>query len=181
MGQTIDQFDTVFRVNLTDASHHPQDRGTRTDVRLIGGTMLPHHAEILRRITQDCWVVSTQKNISQFQELGIDAAYYEKQLPKRAFQMLAKHAPGETFGAKKIKPPRSGIVSLALILTCSRPKSVTLAGFSKTMDTATTSISFVDGSVYTYDPKALQDAHCDLKFEIDALLLLEERGVIQFL
>lgn len=181
LGAEIDRFDVVIRLNLTDPSKNSQDLGTRTDVRFVGATMLERHVEAMQHLEHDTFILSSEKNRSFFKDQSADCSFYEKKFPKRAFDVLSEQVPALETENKTSKPPRSGIVALAMLISCTNAKSLTLAGFSMEVEGATTSVRFSDNAVVAYDMAKYTQNHCDPEMEIDVLQALAQLGHIKFL
>ena len=170
-----------MRLNLTDPTLNPEDMGTRTDLRFVGATMLERHTEALKQTTDNCLVVSTDKNLELFSKLGIASFLYDRRLPRRAFQLLSENAAAYQPQAADRRAPRSGIVALALSMACSSPRQITLAGFSTRLEEASMTLNFKDNSAVRYEATAYEKNHCSPEVELMALHALASGGDIKIL
>jgi|GEM_PF-2117155 len=178
LGTQIDHHDVVVRINLVQPTGREKDIGSRTDVRLIGATMLEHHISYVTNIAGTGEILTTSKNQHFMKKLGIRCYLYPFRAPMHALSFI-NSIYGDAINVDLTgKPPRTGIVILSLLLKLGRPSKTTLYGFSFGKDGITESINFSGVGIRTYDASDFNQNHCDPMLEVDLLRKLERLGAI---
>lgn len=161
-GGKIDSHDVVVRINLLNNAGKENDFGSKTTFRFIGATMLELHLPFLDNLSDLSKIITTDKNVEFFSGRK-GTFFYERKTPRAVFSMLNQVFGSEFFFPTK-KPPRSGIVFLAMLLFYSKPKCISLFGFSDPKDNPLVHINKC-GETVSYSDK-YRDNHCPPEDEI---------------
>lgn len=178
LGAEIDDHDLVVRLNLLSPDGMEEKLGSRTDVRFIGCTLLDAHLSYLAPLVGTGMIITTRKNAATMRRMKVNSLFYHRCLPQRAFSLIERNTgfavPGEAH-----RPPRSGVVFLALLLTRANAKQIDLYGFSKSVDGAMSVIDYRDNGLSAYDQNKFLRNHCHPRVEVELLRFLDQREIVR--
>lgn len=178
LGKLIDQHDLVVRLNLLIPLGYEKYLGSKTNIRVLGSTLQERHISQLQRLDKSTLLLTTSKNMQILKPFSIKSVFYNKRLPMKAFIFFDKLL-GTDFSKRNInKPPRSGLVFLAMLLNYANPKKVSIFGISTSAEQAVKFISFSDQKVREYDDILLAKNHCDPMLEIEIVNELIKKGYV---
>lgn len=179
MGAEIDDHDLVVRLNLLSQEGMERKLGSRTDVRFIGCTLLDAHLNHLAPVVETGVIISTRKNAAVMQRMRINCLFYHRRLPQKAFRLIEKSTGFVLHDEDSLRPPRSGMVFLALLLTLANAKEINLYGFSKSIDSAMNVIDYRNNGITAYDEGKFLMNHCHPRVEIELLRFLEQQKIVR--
>lgn len=178
LGGAIDDHDVVVRINLVRPTGRESDIGSRTDVRLIGATMLERHVPHVMSLSGNEVVLTTGKNRGFMKRLGLSCRFYPPLTPMHAFSLFKAKYGAQINIAPTDRPPRTGIVLLSLLIRYGNAKKISLYGFSLEEAEFTKAVDFASVRIRTYEGTNFELNHCDPKIEVDLLRQLERLGAV---
>jgi len=178
LGTEIDRYDVVVRINLVQPEGREEDLGSKTDLRVIGATMLERHGDYIKLLPETEVILTSKKNTVFMRRRERRCVYYPACTPRYALNLFKKKYGGEIKVRHVDKRPRTGIVFLSLLMRYGRAAKVTLYGFSLVSDEVNQAIDFAGAGTRTYDAISYQDNHCCPSVEFDLLRQLEKLGAI---
>lgn len=179
LGTKIDSYDMVVRLNLVRSKGLEKDLGSRTDFRIIGATMLNKHIKYIQGLPEHETIITTAKNSSIMKALGKSCLYYPSDTPSFALALLCDILDHNKITLSDIKPPKTGLVFLSLLLRFGATRGIALFGFSLVKSNSGNAIDFSRNGVREYDVIKYGQNHCDPTIEIGILRSLEMKGCIE--
>lgn len=179
LGNKIDKYQLVMRVNLFQNDGFYQDLGTKTDLRFIGATLTSEHDKILAVMPRDEYIITTSKNKNKLTEYNISYISIPRKTPTFTFRFIREVCKDLEINNYPSKPPRSGIVILTLLLRFSNIKNITVYGFSTVIEDTMDSMLATGNDKYKYNEAKYYSNHCNPKIELDLLKELMNKGHVK--
>jgi hypothetical protein len=179
VGSEIDDHDVVVRLNLLSQEGMERNLGSRTDMRFVGCTLLDAHMSHLFPVVETGVIITTRKNAAVMQRMRVNCLFFHRRLPKKAFRLIEKNTGFVVHDEDSSRPPRSGVVFLALLLTLANAKEIDLYGFSKSIDSAMNVIDYRSNGIAAYDESNFLMNHCHPRVEIELLRFLEQQRIVR--
>jgi hypothetical protein len=178
LGDKINNFDVVVRLNLLVPTGRERDYGSRTDIRFIGCTLLNKHSKFVDNLSHEQALISTEKNKVFFSGRRKNIFFHHKSLPMKSLNFFTKLTGVSIPKSSCSKPPKSGFVFLSLLLRYGKPKTIGVFGFSLKSEDAWLVVDYRKGNIINYDSAHILGNHSTPDVEINALNVLAEHGFI---
>jgi hypothetical protein len=180
-GQVIDACDVIVRINLLNNKGNEYDLGRRTDFRFIGATLLNKHEKYIESNVFGSKIITTRKNTDFMTMHNLRPIYYPPNTPMHTYAVLQKMVSTRLNANFPQKPPKSGLVFVALLLRHAKPKKILLAGFSKCESEAWGVLRYTDKKIQKYDKEHILRNHCDPSDEIRILNILVSHNLVELI
>ena len=179
LGHAIDDCDIVIRFNVALIAEREKTVGTRTDIRFVGVTLHEGWRSPFAEVPASDPLWTFDKNSAYLRSirrafLAVPTEWHHAALP-----LFLRRYPEVYMEPLPLRPPRSGVAFLLLLLLYGRPREVVLHGFSQHTDQAYEAM-YRARDKRQEDVERLAQAHCDPSVEIVILQKLRDIGILTF-
>jgi hypothetical protein len=109
----------------------------------------------------------------------LDVTYYNRNIPWYIYGWFDSLLGTNYKSQKELKPPRTGLVFLGVLLRFGRPRVISVFGMTTDSRNASDFVSYVDQKIKKYDNAYMKERHCDASIEIDIMQGLISKKLIE--
>ena len=177
-GKSIDSNDIVVHINLIDRNKREEHFGSRTDVRYLGANFKKFDSCEIKILIGKEIAISTAKNKDK-RGVPQTTIFHSRSVPVRLTKKFIKDYSFEFFGRSQIRPPRSGVIFVLLLLFWGYSSKISLYGFSVDPSDGMIRIGNKSNAITHYDKINLEKNHCTVELEAAVLKHLHRRNAIK--